>query len=380
MLNDPGLRESLGARAKALAEAERGATSRALRVIAECRSQYVPKQMHAGPVRPFLWLLSKIWVAGGRVKRVMATERSLATPVISTGGLAMGGVGKTPMVRYLSAALRGRGYRTAVLTRGYRRQSRESVCLPKGANVPVRITGDEAQLLLSSSDVGIGADRWTVGRRMEEQFEPDVFLLDDGFQHARLKREVDILLLDGLDPLAGDAPFPLGRMREPEEAIERADVIVITRAGDRRFDGLLRRLPQKPLFFADIEVSRWVPERPSLERAAAFCGLANPATFFETVRGEDINVVYERTFADHHRYTTEELQELCREARLRGATALVTTEKDFVNLPEGVESAVAPLKLSYVEVRMRIRNESTFLAHIDLLLGVRSQSARGTQS
>ena len=243
----------------------------------------------------------------------------------------------------------------------------------EGGSIYGAATGDEAQLLLRSCNVGIGANRWSVGKQMEEQFHPDVFLLDDGFQHAKLQRTVDVLLLDGIDPLAGDAVFPLGRLREPLTALERADVIVITRAGRRRFDGLLRRLPQVPVFFADVEVSRWSPHHPPLEPVAAFCGLANPLTFFETLKNSGVSVVFERTFPDHHRYTPGELQSLSREARSHGARALVTTEKDFVNLPEDAALCVAPLEIYSVEVRMRVRNESTFLAQLDLLLGLSSR-------
>ena len=160
LLADAGLRGSLGARAKALAEAERGATSRALRVITDLRWEYVPKSLPWSLWRPLLWILSLISVAGGWSSEL--GDRSLAGyACISVGGLAMGGVGKTPMVLYLAEALRSRSYKVAVLTRGYRRRSRRDLCLAKGSDAPVEATGDEAQLLLKTTDVGIGADRWS---------------------------------------------------------------------------------------------------------------------------------------------------------------------------------------------------------------------------
>jgi tetraacyldisaccharide 4'-kinase len=333
----------------------------------------LPRSMPWILCRPLLWILSLIWVTGGRLKRVAATARSLDTPVISVGGLAMGGVGKTPMALYLAEALPSRSYKAAVLTRGYRRRSRRDLCLAKGSDAQVEMTGDEAQLLLRTTDVGIGSDRWSVGKQMQEKFRPDVFLLDDGFQHAKLKRTVDMVLLDGIDPLAGDAPFPLGRLREPISAIDRADILVITRAGSRRFDGLLRRLPKVPVFLADVQICRWIPERPPVESIAAFCGLANPDTFFETLELSGASVVLEKTFPDHHRYTREELVALTREAILQGARTLVTTQKDFVNLPGEAAQWVAPLKLIHVEVRLRVRDESAFLAQLDLLLGTASR-------
>lgn len=360
LLADPARREILGDRAKALAEAERGATGRALRVIADKRWAYVPAALPWGPARPLLWVLAKMWTAGGRVKRALARPRALRTPVISIGGIAMGGVGKTPMARYLAEALQSKGYRPAVLTRGYGREAREVVCLAKGSQAPVSLTGDEAQLLLRSCDVGIGSDRWAAGVAMEKEFNPDVFLLDDGFQHARLKRNVDVVLLDAFDPLAGDAAFPLGRLREDVNALRRADVIVISRAGQRRFDGLRQRLPAVPLFLADVELAGWRPEPPA-GPVAAFCGLANPATFYATLRESGAEVVLTKNFPDHHRFTRDELTRLSAAAKARGAQALVTTEKDWVNLPEGSNKLVAPLTLHRLEILTRVREEHLFI-------------------
>jgi 3-deoxy-D-manno-octulosonic-acid transferase len=381
LLGNPGARESLGARAKALAEAERGATARALRVIVEKRWQFIPQALPIHVSRPALWMLSKLWIAGGYVKRRFTRRRELSAPVISVGGIAIGGVGKTPMVRYLADAFRARGYQPAALTRGYKRQSRRPLVLAKGSEEPADVTGDEAQLLLRSCDVGIAADRWSVGREMEIRFRPDVILLDDGFQHARLRRAVDIVMLDGMDPFAGDAVVPLGRLREPVEALRRADLIVISRAGKRKFDGLLERLPnQVPVFLSDVEIEAWRPERPPLDGVAAFCGLASPLTFFDTLRNAGARIVLTRTFADHHRYAPEELKALSGDAQRVGARVLVTTEKDCANLPEGVDGLIAPLKLYILEVRLRLRNEAEFFSYLDTLLRFSSHFNDGRAS
>ena len=262
LLAEAGQRESLGARAKALAESERGATLRAVRLVAAYRWMFVPRALPWGWTVPLLGLLACVWTAGGQVKRALSTPRRLSRRVISIGGLAMGGVGKTPTTACIANSLRARGYTPGVLTRGYGRQSNKTVCFARGSDAPVTVTGDEAQLLLRSAHVGIGSDRWEAGREMEKHFSPDLFLLDDGFQHAGLHRDVDVVLLDALDPLAGDAVFPKGRLREPVKELQRADVLIITRAGRRRFDGLIARLPKKPLFFADVEISGWLPEKP----------------------------------------------------------------------------------------------------------------------
>jgi 3-deoxy-D-manno-octulosonic-acid transferase len=381
LLTNPGARESLGARAKALAEAERGATARALRVIAEKRWAFLPRALPLHVARPVLWTLSQLWIAGGYLKRRFTRTRELEIPVVSVGGIGIGGVGKTPMVRFLADSFRARGYRPAALTRGYKRRSRQPLALARGSDEPANLTGDEAQLLLRSCDVGIGSDRWLVGRQMELLFHPDVFLMDDGFQHAKLGRIVDIVMLDAMDPLAGDAVVPLGRLREPVQALKRAGLIVISRAGRRRFDGLFARLPKNvPVFLSDVEIEAWSPERPALDRVAAFCGLANPLTFFDTLRNEGARIVLTRTFPDHHRYTGEELQAISREAQRAGARVLVTTEKDCANLPDDADRLVAPLKLYVVEVRLRLQNPGDFFAHLDRLLGFSSHFNDGRAS
>lgn len=360
LLGDPSYCESLGARGRLLAESERGATDRALKIIQDHRWQYIPRVLQWFAVRPLLWLLSRLWIAGGRLKRASTKTRSLSTPVISVGGIAMGGVGKTPMVCYLADMLKARGYCPAVLTRGYRRQSTGPLYLAQGTAASPGATGDEAQLLLRHSNVGIGSDRWAVGKQMEQQFHPSVFLLDDGFQHKRLHRDIDIVLLDALDPLAGDAVFPQGRLREPAGELRRAGIIIISRAGERRFDGLLRRLPEVPVFYSDIQVAGWRPDRPPLNAVAAFCGLANPQTFLETLESEGVRTVFTQVFPDHHRYTAAELQRLGETAQSHGATALVTTAKDWVNLPERAAELVAPLPLCCMDVRTILRDEAAF--------------------
>src|SRR6185369_1817635 len=129
----------------------------------------------------------------------------LDTPVISIGGLAMGGAGKSPLVAHLAQKLADAGRNPAILTRGYGRRTKLDVIVPRGGTAPVEQTGDEAQTYVrqAAAHVGIGSDRYEVGRRMERELKPDVFLLDDGFQHFRLQRDHNIVLIDALDPLGG---------------------------------------------------------------------------------------------------------------------------------------------------------------------------------
>ena len=241
-----------------LAVKHRGATRKVAAEILKWQDLMVPSGKPRGLATPILWPLSKLWIAGTRVKqeRDLSRVRRLETPVISIGAISMGGAGKTPMVDYLAERLRERGRQPAILTRGYRRRSIEtSIVIEAGEPVSASVTGDEAQIYVHSgfAHSGIGADRWSTGRLLEEKYKPDLFLLDDGFQHRRLTRDLDIVLLDALDPLAGGAVFPLGRLRESPAALARAGAVVIMRAAfERDYAGLRNLLraynPHAPVF------------------------------------------------------------------------------------------------------------------------------------
>ncbi len=350
LIADPTLREDLGAGAAELALKQHGATTRAVAMILEWRDLAIPGRNPASLGEPVLWLLSKLWIAGTRWKqrRDITSARRLDTPVISIGGIGMGGAGKTPMVEYLAERMRERRLQPAILTRGYRRKSiEESIVIKAGTKVPVEVTGDEAQIFVHSgyAHAGIGADRWRTGHLVEEKFAPDVFILDDGFQHRRLRRDLDIVLIDALNPFAEGAVFPLGGLREPLSSLARADAFVITRAKPgREYRGVrnqLRTLNEAaPIFRASVTPLYWINERtrapghPPEGAVAAFCGLANPASFWQTLKTIGIDPAFTWAFDDHHSYKWKELERLAAQARLRGANILLTTEKDAMNLPE----------------------------------------------
>jgi tetraacyldisaccharide 4'-kinase len=297
--------------------------------------------------------------------------------VISVGGLTMGGVGKSPMVAHLAKRLREAGRNPGILTRGYRRKSADHVViLERGHPAPSALTGDEAQLLLRAGDahVGIGKNRYAVGVSMERQLRPDVFLLDDGFQHEKLARKHDIVLIDALDPFAGGV-FPLGGLREPPEALRRATMLVVTRSEPgvpiAGLEMLLRPYnTEAPIFRSWVRPLEWVDAatgevRPAGELGmrcvAAFCGLGNPRSFWKTLEGSGLEVAFRWAFGDHHSYRPGELQRLAQQATAAGAEALVTTEKDVLNLFEGAAGVIAPLKLYWLRIGIHIENEEALL-------------------
>lgn len=350
LLGDPGRRSRLGALAREAAERNRGAADRAVAAIARLADEKVP---HA-PLRwRLLRPLTHLWRLGGalRARRLLARQERLSAPVVSVGGITLGGTGKTPLADWLAWRLRERGLSPAILMRGYRRRAAASdLLLAPGEAAPAETTGDEAQIHLrrGAASVGIGADRVRVGRRMEERFRPDIFLLDDGFQHRRLARELDLVLIDALDPFGGGELPPLGRLREPLSALGRASAFLITRAeAGRGYAGLKRELARwnaaAPVFLCRVKPEAWVDAATGAAHAletlsgapvAAFCGLANPASFRASLEQAGCRVVAWREFADHHRYSLSEIRQLETEARRAGADALVTTEKDLANLAE----------------------------------------------
>ena len=379
LIDDPGLREDLGARAAALAAGKRGATRKAVSEILRWQDLAVPRWNQLSPARFLLWPLAEIWaaVSAWQQRRKMASARRLATPVVSVGGISMGGAGKTPMVDHLAERLSETGHHPAILTRGYRRRSIEtSILVEAGETAPVSFTGDEAQIFVQSgyAHAGIGADRFVTGRLLEEKYRPDIFLLDDGFQHTRLRRDLDLVLIDALNPFGGGAVFPLGNLREPLSALSRAGAFVIMRAApEREYAGIVRQLralnPRAPIFRARLEHRYWVDYRTrqphhSLDApVAAFCGLANPASFWGTLRALRLQPVFHWAFDDHHHYSCAQVERLAAQAQMHGSNLLLTTEKDAMNLPDSTAAILehAGIQVYWLKIGVQVEKEDQLL-------------------
>lgn len=366
--------EGWGERARELAEGRRGALGRTMAILEQEIEEAWPV-----PLQPWLFLLvlgplGALWAWGARRNRARAKARRLDTPVISVGGISMGGAGKTPTVLTLARNFR----KPAILTRGYRRLlAEEATVVPRGTEAPIERTGDEAQIFVRShlADVGVGSDRYTVGRAMEAALQPEVFLLDDGFQHHRLAREFDLVLLDARDPFSGDAPFPLGRLREMPEALDRATAILLTRTERGRvYTALRRRLRSIPIYRSRVVAETWMDARtgePAVlqcERAAAFCGLANPTTFWSTLREQGLHPLYRWTFGDHHHYRHHELLRMREHALLHQAEVLLTTEKDLMNLPSDLAEIMDPVRVLWLRIGVAIEGEEELVQQIRAII------------
>jgi 3-deoxy-D-manno-octulosonic-acid transferase len=380
ILEDPARAADLGAKAASCARARQGATARTVSHAQDIFARHVPRYRPAQPGFAFLWMLSRLWIWGGRLDRAraLARRRRLEAPVISVGNITVGGTGKTPMVLHLTRRLKEAGWNPGILTRGYGRHSLlPHQAVAAGAHLPVSQSGDEPQLFLRAgvAPVGIGADRWRVGQLLEREFGVDVIVLDDGFQHVRLDRRIDIVLVDALDPFGGGYPLPLGRLREPLAGLSRADIFVVTRSESGRVaeaaEHLLRRWnPHAPVFHARAQPEAWVSAATGETlpadalphtRVAAFCGLGNPEYFWCTLAGLGLHATVRIEFEDHHTYKPRELRYMGRQFRDDGIQAVVTTEKDFVNLCDDPGHLLAPLPLYWLRIGVQLDRENEFL-------------------
>jgi tetraacyldisaccharide 4'-kinase len=270
---------------------------------------------------------------------IFKTHRLPGT-VISVGNLTVGGTGKTPMALWIAERFAQEGKQTAILTRGYRGSA--------DANAQGLPQSDEVALLrerLSGKvQIGVGPDRYKNGAVLARH-GVDWFVLDDGFQHLKLSRDADIVLVDATDPFGGGMVLPAGRLREPASALRRADVVVITRSvqvPSLAIEAVIRRHTRSPIFYAATQIES-VLRVPQLDvalplqdwrraRFMVFCAIGNPAAFLEDLRRWEFEVAGDRKFADHHVYTEREIADLEQAAANSGADALLCTEKDVWNL------------------------------------------------
>lgn len=330
--------KAIGETGRALSDQQRGATARAIAHIHEAYDQALVRPPSFNP-------LSHLWLAGMAVHRWLANfDLDLpGQPVISVGNLSMGGSGKTPFVLWLTERLAREGRKPGVLIRGYRAAPGQD--------------GEEAELIRRAGHavVGVGADRRAARWELERTSHPDVYVLDDGFQHWRTRRDLDIVLIDSIDPFRGGV-FPRGLLREPFSALGRADVVLITRTDEGRvYSGLIAEIRRHnatvPIFLA-----RTVADPPPAIEAGAFCGLGQPESFRRTLHDLGIEPLFFETFPDHHHYQPVELRALA--AR---APALLTTEKDLLNIEPAL---AAECRVHAVPMRMVIEDEERLLARI----------------
>jgi len=264
----------------------------------------------------------------------------LQGPVVSVGNISAGWTGKTPFIIYLGEQLKQRGIKFDVLSRGYGRASRGVRVVD--ASGSARDFGDEPLLIARKLEVPVvvGESRYHAGLVAEQKFGPQLHLLEDGFQHRQLHRDLDIVLLGEGD--LEDQLLPAGRLREPVSALARADMII---TADSEY---LERLRSRHAMVLWLRRAIQVGESdPGV--SIAFCGIARPQRFFSSVRESGLKIAQERAFRDHHAYSAADAEELQKMRAASGAQGFVTTEKDELNLAP-VAAGLYPRSIVKVKV------------------------------
>lgn len=300
-----------------------------------------------------LALALREWQLRARVKRV----RRLRWPAVSIGNLSAGGSGKTPLVIALANALTARGVYVDVLSRGYGRLSTAPLLVESGGTA--ERFGDEPLVIAreTQAPVYVAAERYEAGL-LAEQIAPSDFgvhLLDDGFQHRQLHRDVDILLLSSAD--LRDHLLPAGNLREQLHAAERANVLAISAEDPEVFAALKPHGWPHPIWRLRRRM-----EIPQIDvPVAAFCGIARPEQFFHGLERAGLRLCARLAFRDHHRYTPSDLERVATAAQNAGAAALLTTEKDRARLGALASELPASLTLHAVPLRIEIEDEAAAL-------------------
>ncbi len=310
-------------------------------------------------------------------------HKRLGCYVISLGNITVGGTGKTPTAQRLAGAIRDMGYRVVILNRGYRAKWRGDVGIVSDGNklyMDATEAGDEAFMLakhLPEVPVLIGAERALTGRYAIDHFGAEVAILDDGYQHWQLERDMDILLVDAVNVFGNGYMLPRGTLREPVSHIERADVCLLTKVDQavgvsrEHIKNTIRKYNEKALIMESIHQPRRFVELKDWHRdiagegvdikmlenksVMAVSAIGNPMSFEQTLSDIGAKIIESLRFPDHHDYTTKELQDVFDQAVDLGAEAIVITEKDAVKIPLTIIESKAPIPVFVICVEVTFR-------------------------
>jgi tetraacyldisaccharide 4'-kinase len=342
-------------------------------------------------VRALLYLCSKLFQVAIKIRRFLYNRRilrdsTLGVQVIAIGNLTVGGTGKTPVVEKFARALRDQGRNVAILSRGYRSKPTPAhkwllkKLLLRDDTTPPRVVSDGKSLLLDSEMAGdepymlasnlkdvvvlVDKDRVKSGRYAIEKFGCDTLLLDDGFQYWKLRgRRLDIVLVDRQQPFGNERLLPRGTLREPPSHLARASTIFITKS-DGKTEGLRKRIAQfnpgagiiecihHPLYLEDVFTGQRIGiDYLKGRKVASFSGIAQPESFEQNLVQLGAELVFARRFADHHRFTQQEVLNAINRSKKRQAETIITTQKDAVRFPK-IDRRDLPIYFMRVEIKI----------------------------
>ena len=301
-----------------------------------------------------------VWIRETAYSRGFLKSKRLACMVISVGNLSVGGTGKTPMTIYLARLIRSMGYKVVVVSRGYGGKAEKKggvVCDGRNLLMSSEESGDEPAMManqLKSIPVMVGRDRFRSGTVAIKRFDPDIILLDDGFQHRRLNRDMDIVLMDAEKPLGNGYLLPRGSLRESKTALKRCHAVVFTRtdkAGALPFRRFGIPDKNKPVFQSSqkVNVAAIVKAKSSTthcnktadreldslsgKKVHAFSGIARNDDFINGLEKLGCRVARFSAFPDHYRYSHKDMKQIASQADLERVDCIVTTEKDYFRIP-----------------------------------------------
>ncbi len=345
----------------------------------------------ATAVRGVLLACSKVFEVAIKLRRFLYNVRifrdsTLGVQVIAIGNLTVGGTGKTPVVEKFARALRDQGRNVAILSRGYRSKPTPlptlllNKLLLRHDTTPPRIVSDGRSLLLDSEMAGdepfmlasnlkdvvvlVDKDRVKSGRYAIQKFGCDTLLLDDGYQYWKLAgRRLDVVLIDCQQPFGNERLLPRGTLREPPSHLARADTIFLTKS-DGKTEQLRRRIAQynpdagiiecvhHPLYFEDVFNGRQ-HELSELKgrKVASLSGIAQPESFEQSLVKLGAELVYSKRFADHHRFSQQEVLNAINRSKKRQAELIITTQKDAVRFPK-LDRRDLPIYFMRVEIKV----------------------------
>jgi tetraacyldisaccharide 4'-kinase len=302
--------------------------------------------------------------------------------IISIGNITLGGTGKTPLVEYIAKFLNNENFETAIVSRGYKRQDKSNnlviVSDGKKTLASIKEAGDEPFMLaekLKGIKVIVSPNRFEGAKLAIEKLGCDVILLDDGFQHLKLKRDLDIVVIDATNPFGNGEVVPLGKLREPIYGLKRAQMLIVTRS-DRGLDrdllfNVLSNLELNiPIIYAyhdfvglkELKSDKPAPIRKLVNaKVAVLCALGNPSVFIEDLENYQAKVLSKHIFIDHHSYKQSDIDQVIKDAKSFGVEFIVTTEKDAVKLkPFSFELPIYVVEIK-VEFEDEIRLKSVLL-------------------
>jgi tetraacyldisaccharide 4'-kinase len=301
----------------------------------------------------------------------LSAQKRLEARVVSIGNLTVGGTGKTPAAIAIAGEAINRNLRPCILTRGYKGNGRGAVIVSKGDRLLTSWSeaGDEAILMaerLKGAWVIKDSNRYRAGLIANNR---DIFILDDGFQHWRLYRDIDILIVDATNPFGNGRMIPIGRLREPIAEMKRADIIIInkTRKKEYELEKTIRRYNEDaPVFYADYRFEGLLsvngePISTDIlkeKRVFAFSGIGNPGQFLNLLSELGVSVAGQKAFRDHHHYRVRDIKRIIKKAREVRAEIIVTTEKDMVKL-RGLLSDTESMDFFAVRISLEV-NSSEF--------------------